>query len=1016
MGADRAIEAGRSIPYNPRVTIDLSPSAEHGDYQILERIGAGGMAEVWSARRERDGRTVALKRMLPYLATDPEFAAMFDDEARILGSVRHPNVVEILDSGRQDGSAYIAMELVDGPTLEELAARLGRLPAELAAFVVAEAAAGLDHAHRATDAEGQPLEIVHRGLSHRDILVSRDGAVKVADFGIARALGRAKVTLPGVLKGRFGYMSPEQLQGLPVDRRTDIFVLGVILWELLAGRRLFAGATDFETLELVREAVVPPPSSIDPRVDRRLDPIVLQACARDPARRYAWASELRSALATYLEQVTFVVDRSTLAAAVREAEQRPAPSVVPMPPPPLVPTEPALPADDELRTPVDGILPPPVPIDTLPPPPIPPIPAERADWTLAGINTNLVFDVSRAGAEATLAPADLARASVELPPLEPGEELDRGWQVVRELGAGGFARVYLVESRSSYLSEQRAIKVPRYEHRIVALEKYLHRRFKAWKVLSDRSPRHVVRLIDVERVTIRGTATVATYMEHMGGGSLLDLVEERGVKDHASLRAMVRLFSQIAEAVAELHRMNLLHRDIKPANVLLDVDRERCKLSDFELTVSKREAQSETEQRGTPRYMAPECFGGPHTEASDIYSLGATLFHAVAGRAPDREAPIEAADANPLVTAELSHLIRRCMDEKPANRPSSASDVLAELAHIGLLDEGAAAAPSALAALLERHLPKEDLEYLTRSLEVRGFTANDARADGFDLLEAYCYTESPRSILSEHCTKRQIAAMARDIGIDPGDDVDRDALITELLQRVGFLYGEAELSGLDGVRRFVERQALEVAHVTSIDECHGITLAGLSAVERSFDVMVQFFGQLVYGSGLPSFLSRRANGKPHDRLTLGEKVSAMRALLSDRPDVPLPARVLKSFRWPILGKDTFERIDDLVKTRNKLAHGQPARTVDEAKARARRVLDDALTISGALADSPFAPSIVQISARHDEVYGRRYYVGRDERGRTERIFTPLALEVGRTYLFYPLTHPIRIRPLIFPYG
>lgn len=272
----------------------------YGRYLLLERLAVGGMAEVWLAEeRGRPGRRYALKRLLPTLADDPAFVTMFLDEARIGAQLDHPGIVPVHDLGREGAGYFMAMDYLAGQDLRALLARLrhdgSRLPVGLSAFVVAEAARALDHAHRARDQAGAPLRVVHRDLSPANVLLGYDGRVAVIDFGIAQAAFRAHRE-DAVLRGKFGYLSPEQVSGQPVDRRADVFSLGAVLHELLTGQRLFHGPSDLAVLERVRAAQVRPPSERNPAVPAPLDAVALKALSRDPAARHPWASELAAAL------------------------------------------------------------------------------------------------------------------------------------------------------------------------------------------------------------------------------------------------------------------------------------------------------------------------------------------------------------------------------------------------------------------------------------------------------------------------------------------------------------------------------------------------------------------------------------------------------------------------------------------------------------------------------------------------------------------------------------------------
>ena len=259
-----------------------------GKYLLLDRISVGGMAEVFKAKSygvEGFEKVIAIKRILPSMGEDRDFIKMFIDEAKIAGQLAHANICQIFELGRIDGAHFIAMEFIWGKDLLQIQNRLRKLkqamtPA-MACFVVAKACEGLDYAHRKRDPLGRPLEIVHRDCSPQNVLVSYEGEVKIIDFGIAKAASRSSRTMHGVLKGKFGYMSPEQVRGLPLDRRSDVFALGTILYECLVGDRLFQGDTDFATLEKVRNVEIVPPRQANPSIPEEVERIMMKALARD---------------------------------------------------------------------------------------------------------------------------------------------------------------------------------------------------------------------------------------------------------------------------------------------------------------------------------------------------------------------------------------------------------------------------------------------------------------------------------------------------------------------------------------------------------------------------------------------------------------------------------------------------------------------------------------------------------------------------------------------------------------
>ncbi|PID38056.1 MAG: hypothetical protein CSA65_03450 [Proteobacteria bacterium] len=277
-------------------------------YRIIDKLDSGGMAEIYRAEAEMiQGlkKTVAIKRILPHLTKNEKFVAMFLDEARLSLYLDHANIVHVFDIGRSGNTYFIVMEYVNGPNLRsvnESMRRIGQpVKIEEAIFMMMEVCKGLGYAHDMLSPEtGDSLNIVHRDVSPPNILLSRNGEVKLVDFGLAKAASQVEQTDPGVVKGKFSYLSPEAASAAPLDARADIFAVGIILFELLTGRRLFLGETDYQTVELVRKANVPSLTAINPQIPAKLDQIVRKALARDKDQRYQHAYELQDALAQFL--------------------------------------------------------------------------------------------------------------------------------------------------------------------------------------------------------------------------------------------------------------------------------------------------------------------------------------------------------------------------------------------------------------------------------------------------------------------------------------------------------------------------------------------------------------------------------------------------------------------------------------------------------------------------------------------------------------------------------------------
>jgi len=281
-----------------------------GRYFLLDQLAQGGMAEIYRARlaaADGAGRLLVIKRIQAGYGANSEFLQMFKSEIKVTMGFNHPNIVQLYDFGEEQEQPYIAMELVDGKNLRQFGSRFNELkqpfPVELAAYIIEQAACGLHYAHSFKDKiSGQALNIVHRDISPQNILISFEGHVKVIDFGIAKATTNSESTRAGVIKGKPSYLSPEQISGEPLDGRCDIFALGIVLWELLAGKKLFAGENDLAVLKLIESANthVKPPSTLNPKVPKELDYIVLKTLAKQREKRYQTAEELQRALHKFL--------------------------------------------------------------------------------------------------------------------------------------------------------------------------------------------------------------------------------------------------------------------------------------------------------------------------------------------------------------------------------------------------------------------------------------------------------------------------------------------------------------------------------------------------------------------------------------------------------------------------------------------------------------------------------------------------------------------------------------------
>jgi len=322
-----------------------------GRYTLIKKIAVGGMAEIYLARVSGLGgfeKNVVLKRILPQLAESEEFFKMFLDEARIAATLQHPNIVTVHDAGEVDGEYFIAMEFLDGADVlavrRILADRGETLPLEQAILIGSSVAAALHYAHEKRDVDGTPLGIVHRDVTPHNVFLTRDGAVKLVDFGIAKAKGRKSKTTYGTLKGKLAYMSPEQCQGEEVDRRSDLYSLGILLYELTTGRRLYRGKSEYVVLKEIVEGTIEPPSSLM-SFPSELENIIMKALEKDPDRRFKTARKMQEALekfartnqlalsalslSEFLEPLLTEADRRAKARARKRAANAPASGSVP---------------------------------------------------------------------------------------------------------------------------------------------------------------------------------------------------------------------------------------------------------------------------------------------------------------------------------------------------------------------------------------------------------------------------------------------------------------------------------------------------------------------------------------------------------------------------------------------------------------------------------------------------------------------------------------------------------------
>jgi serine/threonine protein kinase len=303
-----------------------------GRYFLLDLIAQGGMAEIYRARlaaKDGAGRLVVVKRIQAGFGGNVEFLQMFKSEIKVTMGLNHQNIVQVYDFGEEQSQPFIAMELVDGKNLRQLLNRFRELgqsfPVELAAHIIEQAASGLHYAHSYKDKiSGDALNVVHRDISPQNILVSYEGGVKIIDFGIAKATTNSEHTRAGVIKGKPSYLAPEQISGDSLDGRTDLFALGTVFWELLVGKKLFAGDNDLAVLKMIESCstTVRPPSELNPNVPKELDVIVMKLLTKSPDKRYQSGEEVQRTLRRFLNAYAPDFASSDLSHVSKELFQR----------------------------------------------------------------------------------------------------------------------------------------------------------------------------------------------------------------------------------------------------------------------------------------------------------------------------------------------------------------------------------------------------------------------------------------------------------------------------------------------------------------------------------------------------------------------------------------------------------------------------------------------------------------------------------------------------------------------
>jgi serine/threonine protein kinase len=636
--------------------------------------------------------------------------------------------------------------------------------------------------------------------------------------------------------------------------------------------------------------------------------------------------------------------------------------------------------------------------------------------------------------------------------IEPGSVLEKSFRVVEYLGKGGFSDIYTVEDTRKYFSDVQVLKLVHHNiaetfsvHSAEALRDSYRSQYKAWKIISEKEPNYIVRFHDVEIIVGR----VGLLMEYMEGGTLLDLVESWGGKPQTQeqLQHLVKLFIQACRALNVIHKYKLVHRDVKPQNFLLDPTRERCKLCDFELLDKKDENVEEvftevfssnpsSSIAGTLQFMAPEAFDGKFSIKSDIFSLGVMFYFLLSGKYPfadgakefteivyemitRKNPPQSLTDHNSLVSPSLDRLVQWCLEFDAEQRPDSLTDLTNRFLQLGISDEESNFSPVNLAQLLLKHLDPIDLRWLIEHLEkVRGFRSMSELPEfqHQDMIEEYCYTTSPFEILKEHCTGTSLYAIAEALKISRENFNNREDLRKEIVKALGFLEGEKQTHGLETIRRDLESSRIKFEGAETVAECRGHLDHSFAEVERAVSLLINFYGQMLYGDGLNNFLVKKTKGKPIEKMTFGEKVGVLRELCTQKPKAPLPERVERIFSFPIMSDDIFEKLGTVVNLRNRVFHNRTEfNSLHGIQSFGQRILQTAVELVKNIVSNPYTPRVVQITSLKNDIYGRHFYEGHDEKGKKEKIFTTYGLRVGQLYWFVPLTNPARINPIIFPF-
>jgi len=672
-----------------------------GRYTLIANLAQGGMGALYLACQGEHGmeKLCVIKTVLPGLA-DNEYVARFRDEAKVVVKLSHGNLVPVFDAGMAGGlggvEMYLAMEHVDGKDLRAVWNRCAKkgiaFPVDVAVFIAANLCRGLQHAHSFSS-----LKLVHRDVSPPNVLLSFFGEVKLTDFGLASSTLKTEKTAPGVVYGKVSYMSPEQARGEVLDGRTDLYAVGIILWELLTGRQLFP-QSETKLIERVRDPNVEAPSTYAPRVPPALDAIVMKALAKDKTLRFADCEAFRAALAGFLAQTAPTTDSSRVAGFLQQL------------------FEGEIEDDRTVRTRMleDASK----------------WAAEHAAKPKVGApqNVSQPETVSLHAERAREAKPTVANGAAAQAPSSDGivgTFIDAKYLIKRLIGEGGMGLVY--EAEHVEIGRRVAVKVL---HAMYTRQTEVVARFRSEARAATRIGHpHIIDVFD-SGTTVEGA--VYFVMEYLQGRDLSQLVEEVGPLPAARSIAIAR---EICQALMAAHKAGILHRDLKPENVFLvdrDGNRDFVKVLDFGIAKTM-EAVTERVGRltnpgvamGTPEYMAPEQAAGLPVDArADVYAIGAILYEMMSGRPPHEGAhimevltrkatvaPTPLGVLRPDVPRDLESLIMRTLAISPDLRPQSMEAMAQELGKLS----GAAPAQEQPLVFTDR-VPRNKTPYVAAGL------------------------------------------------------------------------------------------------------------------------------------------------------------------------------------------------------------------------------------------------------------------------------------------------------------